>query len=309
MPPTIDTPSALCRECSKPLVRGRGGPPPTYCSGSCRAKAGARRAKADGRYQARVEKAKAERQAERAANAKPCPYCGDPMLNPQRVQCGKPECHRLWNNARNASYQRRYKEATGQYHSRRYTYERTCIECGRTWTSQDARGKYCSNACQAAHEHGPDRRPKSSAVRRRLKAQRKLASAAAGSTGHRVLIAGPCARCGTQAISRRPTVSGLHYCSKRCRRLERAAARRALSRNTHVDRQAIYRRDKWICQLCRKPVARTKVVPHPKAPVLDHIVPVAEHGDHDPANLQLAHFLCNSRKQHRGGGEQLMLIG
>jgi len=43
--------------------------------------------------------------------------------------------------------------------------------------------------------------------------------------------------------------------------------------------------------------------------VLDHIIPIAAGGEHTPANLQLAHFLCNSIKRHLGGGEQLMLFG
>lgn len=38
----------------------------------------------------------------------------------------------------------------------------------------------------------------------------------------------------------------------------------------------------------------TKAVPHPKAPTIDHIIPLAVGGDDTRANVQLAHFLCNS---------------
>jgi 5-methylcytosine-specific restriction endonuclease McrA len=50
-------------------------------------------------------------------------------------------------------------------------------------------------------------------------------------------------------------------------------------------------------------------VPHPKAASLDHIVPVSLGGDHSEANLQLAHFSCNSKKRNKvnGNGEQLRL--
>ena len=53
----------------------------------------------------------------------------------------------------------------------------------------------------------------------------------------------------------------------------------------------------------------TKAVPHPKAPTIDHIVPLADGGDDIKANVRLAHFLCNSRRGARGGTEQLWLIG
>ncbi|WP_442803649.1 HNH endonuclease [Streptomyces pseudogriseolus] len=78
-----------------------------------------------------------------------------------------------------------------------------------------------------------------------------------------------------------------------------------------VNRQAIYQRDRWVCQLCRKPVARGKAVPHPKAPTIDHIVPLARGGTHEPANVQLAHYHCNAIKSDGewAGGEQLALIG
>jgi 5-methylcytosine-specific restriction endonuclease McrA len=52
----------------------------------------------------------------------------------------------------------------------------------------------------------------------------------------------------------------------------------------------------------------TKVVPHPKAPTIDHIVPLSAGGDDTKANVQLACFLCNSIKGSRGT-QQLTLIG
>lgn len=68
-------------------------------------------------------------------------------------------------------------------------------------------------------------------------------------------------------------------------------------------------RDRYRCGLCGKRVAMTKQVPHPKAPTIDHVMPIACGGDDTRANVQLAHFLCNSVKGPRGGGEQLALVG
>ena len=38
------------------------------------------------------------------------------------------------------------------------------------------------------------------------------------------------------------------------------------------------------------------LVPEPLAATLDHIVPLSCGGEHSEANVQLAHFLCNSTK-------------
>lgn len=73
--------------------------------------------------------------------------------------------------------------------------------------------------------------------------------------------------------------------------------------------EEIAARDRKTCQLCGKRVAMKQKVPHPKAPVVDHIVPIVEGGDDTRVNVQLAHFVCNSRKGARAVGEQLALIG
>lgn len=70
----------------------------------------------------------------------------------------------------------------------------------------------------------------------------------------------------------------------------------------------IAKRDHNFCGLCRKRVAMTKVVPHPKAPTIDHVLPIAAGGEDVRANVQLAHFICNCLKSD-GGTQQLALIG
>lgn len=67
-------------------------------------------------------------------------------------------------------------------------------------------------------------------------------------------------------------------------------------------------RDRRTCQLCRRRVAMTKAVPHPKAPTIDHVLPIAAGGQDIRANVQLAHFECNWRKSD-GGTQQLALVG
>lgn len=125
-----------------------------------------------------------------------------------------------------------------------------------------------------------------------------------------------CKTCGVEVVPTYRNKSAV-YCSTVCRkhdpvrRREAKALRRARKAGAVLGRVAIievFDRDGWRCQICMKPVARSRSVPHPFAPTLDHIVPLAAGGAHVRENVQLAHFICNSRKGHRGAG-QLRLMG
>lgn len=47
----------------------------------------------------------------------------------------------------------------------------------------------------------------------------------------------------------------------------------------------------------------------PRKPSIDHITPLSRDGQHELANVQLAHNRCNQAKNNRGAGDQLALIG
>ena len=70
----------------------------------------------------------------------------------------------------------------------------------------------------------------------------------------------------------------------------------------------IYKRDGFRCGICLRPMAMSRAVPHPDAPTIDHILPVAEGGVHSRANVRAAHFRCNSARSNRGEA-QLRMIG
>lgn len=123
-----------------------------------------------------------------------------------------------------------------------------------------------------------------------------------------------------------PTFAGQAYCTSECqKRARRSRERVAGTRSSDIHRHRarkygrayerikpheIFERDGWICQLCSKRVPKTRVAPHPLSPTLDHIIPMSlPGGDHVRANVQLAHFICNSRKGDRVGTVQLALIG
>lgn len=131
-----------------------------------------------------------------------------------------------------------------------------------------------------------------------------------GSTQPRLWVAGSCRRCGDPFVIVDQTRN--RYCSQRCARSDAAARRRARKKNAYVAdvcRLDIFERDRWRCQICGCRVAKTKVVPHPKAPTIDHIVPLDAGGDHEPKNVQLAHNICNTRKGAGAANDQLRLIG
>lgn len=99
----------------------------------------------------------------------------------------------------------------------------------------------------------------------------------------------------------------LKLARKNRRRRERGKQRHSIASEPYTLAE-IAARDRYRCGLCHKKVAMTKAVPHPKAPTIDHVVPWSISKDDTRANVQLAHFICNSRKWIRGS-QQLALFG
>lgn len=113
-----------------------------------------------------------------------------------------------------------------------------------------------------------------------------------------VFTSGRCCWCGGEFTRWGPTPC--IACSDRCAKKIRKSRRRALVGPVGtVDRMAVFERDDWRCQLCLMPALPDWVVPHPDAPTIDHIVPLARGGTHTMDNVQTAHFLCNSIKGDR----------
>lgn len=77
----------------------------------------------------------------------------------------------------------------------------------------------------------------------------------------------------------------------------------------HVDPIAVFERDKWVCQICKK---KTKPSDNPKHPLrasLDHLIPLSRGGPHLYRNCQCAHNKCNLSKGSKIRRQQLLLIG
>ncbi len=217
-----------------------------------------------------------------------CRICGATFSPKQRISvvCPRRACRkRAWSTpearerererlraeGKTAEYQRRYR-ATEAGRARQHEYDKA-RGSGKKRSSAEARALIAQTR----------------ATRRRVAAQRRLASAAAGTTSRRLWIAGPCI-CGRDFVS----CDGSRHCAPWCG--QRQPKRPKM---TSAQRLAVFERDAWTCRLCGFPVSRGAQVPDLEAPTIDHIVPLAAGGAHAPSNWQTAHFWCNSYKRDR----------
>lgn len=236
-----------------------------------------------------------------------CDYSGSSLIGgyARHRRRGEQPCERCMANQ--ATYYREKRERDGRDHRLHLI---TCEFCGETKRATKKSARACSLSCAAKIQHGwstsrelavyvPPPRP------------RRTPSPRRPPPGDRLFIAGRCQRCGDPFVIADQLEA--RYCSLQCSRADSKDRRRALLRGALVEpvyRRRIFERDRWRCQLCGKPVDRRRSAPHPRAATIDHIVPLADGGTHEPANVQCAHFLCNAIKGHRGpASDQLRLVG
>lgn len=275
---------------------------------------------------------------EREPDAETCGHCGGPMpqkgnQGPRRLYCSKRCADRASEQTRTqrctepgCDKPHRAKGYCGSHYNQHFPpkqpkREVPCTVCD-TLVARDKRNDrqpVCSDMCKVklTTGHWPicmvADKPKPKLPRREM-ALAKLQASIADGKPRRTFYAGWCQRCRKPFVDRRHEA---RWCSDRCGLRAGRARRRAVKRAAFVEDVSpieIYERDGWRCQIpnCMfrsRLVARTKVVPDPKAPVLDHIVPLAKGGKHERSNVQCAHFMCNSMKGDRAAGDQLLLFG
>lgn len=247
-----------------------------------------------------------------------CVQCGSEYSprSSRAKYCSKPCANRAADAKRKASGAK--AEAKKRYEARRKAGQlspnATCEQCSTPFRKQTATqlGRFCTPSCHHAWLRSQPTY-QSKGDRRRASAQHKMDKAQEGTIGQHQWIAGACQSCGDTYIVR-PT-GGKYpeaYCSKGCRAREIRHRRRARMRTpiptptpTRVIRAKVYERDQWTCQLCSEPVRMDMVhtlgtpKPHPLAPTIDHVIPLARGGTHDMDNVQTAHFMCNCLKSDR----------
>jgi 5-methylcytosine-specific restriction endonuclease McrA len=171
----------------------------------------------------------------------------------------------------------------------------TCRECDRVFATRLKAVRVCSDGCKAAEER-----------------QRARARAAALVIPLKLR----CPECDSEFV-RTYGDKGRAFCSQACSKRHTSRANR--KKRKWVERAArveavnpfkVFERDGWRCRCCRKPTPRDKRgTYHPRAPELDHIIPLAKGGEHSYRNTQLLCRACNGAKSDTDGGQQMRLFG
>lgn len=65
----------------------------------------------------------------------------------------------------------------------------------------------------------------------------------------------------------------------------------------------IFKRDRFVCQICHGRIPKNQKWPHPLSASIDHIVPVSSGGADAPHNIQSTHLQCNLIKQAKAFGQ------
>ncbi len=87
------------------------------------------------------------------------------------------------------------------------------------------------------------------------------------------------------------TLDGGHYCDEHRRKnvIPKVSDKRYHTASWSATRKAVFTRDGYICQMCRKLVGN-------ESPHCDHIIPVSQGGTDDEDNLQTLCQPCHNRK-------------
>jgi len=143
-----------------------------------------------------------------------------------------------------------------------------CVECGKAFSPSNVRELYCSDACRKA-------------------VSSKKALAFYYRRVPRITEA-MCSTCGKPFV---PSNRKAKLCDD-CVDLPN----KIRCRKFGMTREELFRRDNFRCGICGQMTNPNTVVPHPDAPTIDHIIPLARGGEHTPDNMQCAHFRCNCMK-------------
>lgn len=189
-------------------------------------------------------------------------------------------------------------------------HDKDCAFCGSPFQTTTLRTVYCSLVCAQRHRAGWS-------TSKDIVVYARPAKAAPPITHTRTtnrLTCGSCRVCGDMFVSFSTDVTCSEACYQvrhRDKRHEAAQRRRSLKRNAYVApvyRKKVFESDGYRCHICKKMTKRDAVVPHPMAPTIDHLTPLAQGGTHEPLNCRTAHFICNSTKGDRLAGDQLLLF-
>lgn len=257
----MDKPERICSRCGKQLPR-RAKREQIYCSGSC-----ANQATGEKRRSPDVE----------------CLFCGKafrPKGSDRKKCCGR-ECGLKWSGLQ------AYFRGLGGRVTHRVS-RRKCFVCGCGFTAKNHSQRRCIK-CSV---------PEPKNYYKPIKGTKKN-----------------CKECRSEfVVMGCPEFPSLSFCSKRCANAVKRRTpwykdakkagkdrRRARIKGAAVCESVspikVFSRDGWRCGICgRKTLKDKRGTSHPRAPELDHIVALANGGDHSYQNTQCACRECNRAK-------------
>jgi hypothetical protein len=123
-----------------------------------------------------------------------------------------------------------------------------------------------------------------------------------------------CGECGN--LFKWPTARPTKYCSRICKRKadrrvywhSRRARMKGAPHGDRVNPTVVFERDGWLCHICGGKTSKSRRgTHHPKAPELDHIVPLGDGGLHTYENTACSHRSCNWLKGATTFGQPSLL--
>lgn len=282
----------VCANCGTAPITGY-----RFCSPACREE---RRRRDKGmRPQAEVNAERSEARVQRLTRA--CEQCGVAFLMPEpgsKARAGIVSAGRFCSTACQREYAGNQSAlVTCRRRIIKLMISRSdCAICSRVFVKRSRRSMRCSPECDAEQT-------------------RRDAVAAAKRNDCRDRSPRPCLECGVEFApeygnKRRSFCSA--ECYKRSSRRVSKAYRRARIRASHRERVSpirVFERDGWRCKICGAATPRKRRGTFdPSAPEMDHIVPLADGGEHSYRNVQCLCRSCNGAKG-AGAGGQLLLFG
>lgn len=192
-------------------------------------------------------------------------YCSDDCKPRCTVDgCEDPQRKKGWCASHYTQWQ-----STGQVRAFKYKWSRaeSCMVCGHATGSIPGLKKYCSWRCAGFSKYHGGSPPTSAS----------------------------CAQCGTP-ISLDPHANGRR---RRCDIVTCSDCQRRYDPRKVMGVYALAQRDGSDCTLCHEPVDLELAWPDLHCATVDHVWPRSRGGSDDPANLQLAHLICNLRKGNK----------
>lgn len=243
----------------------------------------------------------------------------------QNGECLETGCTReVTNSGRCAIHHNRFRS--------RHRMERLCKGCGADLTGLPRGRRYCSDDCKSRC-HGPecDRTVSGQGLcSSHLKQRNKGEELRAIGSREKRPVNSPCEWC-DDLVGENSTST---YCSWACRNMARRHSNvdtrrtcaqcgatidyltpangssgrltpvskrlcdkcRHRSASLYMSAEQVRERDGDNCGICGLPVPADVLNPHPLAAEVDHVLPIARGGTHDPENLVLVHKTCNIAK-------------